>query len=349
MYRLLRCLLAVLALVVIPLPAAANAAAPWSEGERVGDPSGIRDVVIKREELVIDMRPLAKRGRVAVAASYTLENRTGDKHLELVFASGASDVAGFRVTLDGTPVPSRLDRNAKLPPRWRAPTTTPRLDGDGALAFVVDGNTAPFGFDLDLPSGEHRLAVTYSASPMSHHVGDPTVVFQFAYVLAPAEEWKSFGGLDLTVHVPPGWRAAATPRLTHDGDSLRGSFDALPADAIALTVQPPFARFQLARTAGLLGLAMVTIGGGIAVVRLARRRAERGAQRSVAYAVLLGLAWSSAFVVAALLAIFGPDRTLADGTVSDYGYGRPFVLLLVMLASPLLAIGGAVLAHRRAR
>lgn len=246
--------------------------------------------------------------------SGALDNPGGAKHLDLVFASGASDLAGFRVTLDDEPVASRLDTTAKLPPRWRAPDRTPGIDGDGSYGFMLFGETAPFGFQLELPPGKHRLAVTYSAFAMIRHVGDPTSIRQFAYVLAPAEEWKSFGGLDLTVHVPAGWRAATEPRLTREGDTLRGSFDALPTDAIALTIQAPSNGFGLVRIASLLVVGLVTIGGGIAVTR------RRDARPSVLVALGRGVAWSCAFGAAGLFTVFGPDLTLAPSTASHHSY-----------------------------
>ena len=57
-------------------------------------------------------------------------------------------------------------------------------------------------------------------------------------MLAPARAWDGFGGLDVTVHLPACWAAASRPELARVGDELRGSFDAVPADALALTVAP---------------------------------------------------------------------------------------------------------------
>ena len=59
----------------------------------------------------------------------------------------------------------------------------------------------------------------------------PTITWQFAYVLAPARAWGGFGGLDVEVLLPHGWRAAYTPDLLRNGDMLRRNFDVVPADA----------------------------------------------------------------------------------------------------------------------
>lgn len=39
--------------------------------------------------------------------------------------------------------------------------------------------------------------------------------------------------------LPSRWLAASLPVLTREGDTLLGSFDGLPSEAIALTVQAP--------------------------------------------------------------------------------------------------------------
>lgn len=70
-------------------------------------------------------------------------------------------------------------------------------------------------------------------------MGEPTVAWQFAYVLEPAASWKSFGELELQVMVPTGWFTAVTPALDRRGDVLRGQFQGRPAEAVALTVQRP--------------------------------------------------------------------------------------------------------------
>ena len=57
-------------------------------------------------------------------------------------------------------------------------------------------------------------------------------------MLAPARAWDGFGGLDVTVRLPACWLAASRPGLTQVGGELRGTFESVPVDALAITVAP---------------------------------------------------------------------------------------------------------------
>ena len=62
-------------------------------------------------------------------------------------------------------------------------------------------------------------------------------------MLASARACDGCGGLDVTVLLPACWAAASRPELARvsdalSGDELRGSFDAVPANALALIVAP---------------------------------------------------------------------------------------------------------------
>jgi hypothetical protein len=336
-------------LVLFGRTAHANVGVPYGGGELTGEPGGIADVAITHEDLAIDMRPLASNGRVAVAATYKLDNAAAEKHLDLVFASGATGLRDVRVTLDGKPSATRIDKDVEVPARWLPPGETPRIDGSGGLHFDRPEKSAPFAFRLDVPPGRHDLAVTYSADAGWQHVDDPTIVRQFAYVLAPARTWQRFGGLDLTVQVPPGWRAAVTPALKRDGDTLRATFPDLPADAVAITVQASAPLHTPVLLLGLAVLGVVTVGGAIRVSRAARKRRGSGQGMSVLAAVGIGVAWSAAFFAAGCFAIFAPDLTIPAGTESHYGYGRVLALFMLLVATVLVWAIGVAIAYLRGR
>jgi hypothetical protein len=133
-----RSLVLTVLLVTAAARAEANAGAPRQGGERAGEPAGISGIAIVREELVIDLRPLAATsGLVAVTATYHLDNPSDEKHLDLVFATGSA-AAAFRAALDGRPVPSAFTSGADLPESWRPPHSTQRFDGgEGKLAALV--------------------------------------------------------------------------------------------------------------------------------------------------------------------------------------------------------------------
>jgi hypothetical protein len=333
--------------VVVPRRASANAAAPWSGGQIAGEASGIRDVAITREELVIDLRPLAEPpGLVEVSASYALSNRGVAQSLDLVFASGAAALKDFRVHLDGRAIDTRVDHDATLPQAWKPPRNTPRPGSATPLGFELDphADASPMAFRVDVTPGPHSLVVTYRAAAMFHRVGDPTVVRQFAYVLAPAREWASFDRLDVTVRVPAGWAAASEPPLTRVGPDLVGTFSNVPADALALAVQVPAPAFLPTRIALLVLVALVVILGGVSLVRAARKR-----PRSFVRALGLATMWTAAFVTAGVAAILVPRMTVPTAHADHGGYGVIAGLFLLVLGAVLLFALGVVLALVRGR
>ena len=334
--------------LVIPGPAAANMARPWGGGQPAGEPAGSGAVVITHEDLAIDMRALGElRGLVGVRATYELENRGSDTHLDLLFASGANELEDLHVTLDGKAIATRVERDFAIPPSWQAPARTPLPDGSGTLNYELDPiqGAAPVGFAIDLGGGRHRLSVDYSAEAMFHRIGDPTVVRQFAYVLAPARTWDGFGGLDVAIQVPSGWRESASPTLAREGDTLRGHFVNLPADSIAVAVQAPWGMFRVVQWAALGALACVVIAGGRWIHRRAKATAQKNKDRSILLALGLGAAWGAVFFAVGMFAIIVPSVTLAK-VVADESrvYLQMFEGVLVIVGSGILLVIGTVLA-----
>jgi hypothetical protein len=342
-------------IALAPLAAMANVRPRSSGGQLAGEPVGITDIAILHEHLMIDLRPLANAGQVGVAATYHLDNRAGAKHLDLVFASGSDTLSAFRVTLDGQPIASALRPGATLPASWQDPPSTPLPDGTGELDYELRDHAAPVGFQLDVAPGRHELSISYAADAMLHHHGEPTVMRQFAYVLSPARAWAGFGGIDVTVHAPPGWHAGVSPALARKGDTLHGKLPGVPADAIAVTVQAPSGAFVLWRYASNALFAIVAIGGGFTVYRRTRvrerQRATAGNPRSVLATLGRAIAWASAFFGAGLLAIFGPGRMLPAGQADHDGYGQAIAAIAVGIGAVLALLIGvwlASLAGRRA-
>ena len=225
------------ALVLLPLPVPANIGPPVTGGQRVAEPVGmIKDVEITRETLTIDLRPLVekkgdKQGLAQVEAVYHLYNRGTDKKtLDLMFAFGSAGTAEFHAWLGDQAIDTRpAVGEVKLPESWRAPR---QEKGDHS---VRSGN--PMLFTVVIPPGQHSLKVRYTAAAAYDHRGNPTVKRLFDYVLAPARSWAGFGGLDVTIHVPEDWHVDCEPSMTREGNTLKGSFANVPADAIILTVQ----------------------------------------------------------------------------------------------------------------
>jgi len=253
------------------LRAEANAGPPYyTEGKIAAEPSGLEGIAISHETLDIDMRQLSLNPRrkyatsdspeisnpIDVSAAYSLTNSGPAREVALVFASGAPNTADFTATLNGEPVAAQPAISVTVPAEWMPPATTPGLDGND-LRYLGPPNasegwghypstsarsvTATYAFTVTIPAGESSLAVHYHAEPQQYRSGgytDNLNAYQFAYVLAPARAWDGFGGLDVTVRLPACWLAASRPGLTQVGGELRGTFQSVPADALALTVAP---------------------------------------------------------------------------------------------------------------
>jgi hypothetical protein len=251
--------------------AEANAGPPYyTNGQLAVEPSGMAGITISRETLTIAMSQLSVHPKfstkqtdspeiynpIDVSATYSITNRGPAHELALIFASGAPATAGFSVTLDGQPIAAQPAISVTVPIEWLPPTTTPGLDGKD-LNYLGPPNahngwghypetfarslTSTYAFTVTVPANDSVLAVRYKAEPQLYVTGgyfSSLNSYQFAYVLAPARAWDGFGGLDVTVHLPVCWLAAARPPLTRTGDDLSGYFDAVPADAFAFTVAP---------------------------------------------------------------------------------------------------------------
>jgi hypothetical protein len=338
--RLGHLLVLIACVLMVSARAEANAGAPWGGGSHAGEPGGIEAIRIAHEELVIDLRPLAERdGQVFVAATYHLDNPVSEQQLDLVFATG-SDSTDFRVMLDGRPVQLTNTRPTPLPKSWRAPSTTPLFDGSELQYHLAHADESR-SFQLVVPPGRHDLAVSYRSDAVRYHHGDPTVLWQFAYVLSPARTWAGFGGLDVTVHVPAGWRAAVEPALIREGDMLRGTFENVPADALALTIQAPVGNYTLVADATRVVFLLVVIGGGF-VVAWRTRAAHSGSWLA---ALGRGFAWGAAVLATGVLAIAAPELTLPEGQADHHGYGQALAYVGVVLASVVAVVIGAIVSR----
>ncbi|MET0400742.1 MAG: hypothetical protein ABW277_28400, partial [Longimicrobiaceae bacterium] len=347
------------ALLALPASARANMAerytGPARAGRAAGEPSGgLRELFIERERLRIDLRPLADDEPARVEAVYRVRSDGPARTLELVFVAAALAAGEHGVWVDGRPVASTPGAAGPLPPSWRVPGATPALDGGGPLAYEVEGE-GTLSFRVTLAPGRHEIRVRYPAAASVYVDEDRiTAAQQLAYVLAPARDWAGFGGVDVRVELPRGWHAASLPALRREGDALVGSWDRVPADALALTVRPrdpqpaPYWLGWLVLSA--LGLYLLVCAGRWLGGRLARR--GRGAAWALLPGVPLALVWSLAVTLGFAIVPDMVRDAAGPHSNSRYGYGQPFfgilvfpVLLLVGTAAVQVA---AVWARRRA-
>ena len=347
---------AVVGALLLPASAEANVGSPHYGGQIVAEPTGLKDVAITRETLTIDLRPLAVKELAHVEAIYHLDNRGPERLLELLFVSGSRRMADFKVWLGDQPVPSAPASQAEVPKSWQPPKQTPGIHDARGLGYYPDRPGGErIAFSITLPPGPQTLKVRYQAEAAFYHRSDQATVYrQFAYVLAPAKDWGSFGGLDVAIHLPEGWQAAFTPEMAREGDVLRGSFADLPADAIALTVQAPIGvLYQPLVYGSQILLALVVLAGAIVCWRGGTSKRIR--QHSPwLRGFVLPVAWGLAIFAVGYFAIEGPSLAIPAFQENNYGYGKAFamvgVILLSLIAAPVgytLCLIAALIARPR--
>jgi hypothetical protein len=212
---------------LLPASVWANIGPKWW-GDPTAEPQGLKGVAITHEQLTIDLRPLADVEPVKVEAIYQLNNPGPAKKLDLLFITGVAGVSDFEVRLGGRPIESKRltsEKNLdKLPPNWKPPEDLPGIDSEQTGSRNRFGLTEKIvlAFSLELPHGSSTLEAHYRARATGESENYPTVTWQFPYVLAPAREWGSFGGLDVTVYLPEAWRSNVTVKqFSARGSGLR--------------------------------------------------------------------------------------------------------------------------------
>ncbi len=336
-----------MAAVAIVHVAGGNASPPWRPGDPVGEPAPeMAGLVIERETLTIDIRPVAVGEPAAIEAVYRVRNDGEARRVTLDFVATAMKGPGA-VWLDGRELERESGPAGPLPVEWRAPEQTPGRKPFEVLTYQTLGQ-GTIRFAPEFGPGVHELKVRYRAEPGRYQVGEPTAMIQLGYVLAPARRWDGFGGLDVKVHLPAGWDSWAEPYIDFDPNDetvLARSFDDLPADSLAISAQAPVVAEwggAWAGGAGLAGLVVAAIVGYAAGRRLGRRgRSEwRALALTVPTALLLPV-----LVIAAALAeqaiVAARNGPTADPT---YGLNPYFLFFGGLIVAPLgfvvaLAVG----------
>lgn len=309
----------------------ANMGDPRSGGSTTGEVAGVAAITIAREELTIDLRPLARGGLVAVHAVYHLSNPTTPQSVDVVFAPG-SDMHAFTATLDGAALDVTPLAGVSLPESWRT--------DHGRYAERV-----PVGFRMTIPSGAHDVAVRYNANTLQWRGGDPTIDHSFSYILAPARSWGGFGGLDVTVHVPDDWSAATTPALERRGSTLTGSFATVPADRLEIDTQAPHETHGLLTIAFLVLFILVLAAGGPWIWMRTKQRALTSLLVSMGYA----LSWSLALIATAVAGVIVPTLVIEETQLNTRGYGAVFAVAGAIFLACIVFIVGVIVSRVAAR
>jgi hypothetical protein len=220
-----------------------NLSGPWKGGQLSIDVEGIKDVAITREKLRIDLRPLEQGHKIKITAVYEIEYAQAPRELSLTFISGAESVESVKCLFNGQQVKFSTSQVRSMPAHWQPPEYTPGFVPHEEMLYsrrINDYGHEWINFSIPLKPGQHNIEVSYEVEAGAYYALKHTARFwQTAYILAPARQWKSFGGLDLEVLAPDGWQVRSNLSLANQGEKWVASFEALPADFIALTTVHP--------------------------------------------------------------------------------------------------------------
>ncbi len=221
-----------------------------------------RHVDILRETMRIIPDERFETARFAV--EYHVVAEKAGAQIPLLFYA-ADYQEGFRITVDGEAISLR-----EVPVAYQEMEGNPFADfdylfapGSGQESVQVAINDSPLEgfsvvlddlkfFSADLSEGEHVIRVEYLASRWVDH-SDWVDRYSFRYALSPAQYWKSFGALEITLDASA-FPGAITTNLgapaTGDLQSKAvWQFSSLPVQVLRIDYQPampPIARALLA-------------------------------------------------------------------------------------------------------
>ncbi len=319
----------------------ANSAKPWRDGqdpEEAVEP--LEGLVIEREVLTIDARPLVAEPRIEVTARYEVRNDGASLTTPLVFVSPG--VAAGVVTLDGESVWSAPQSTDGMPEPWRGESKTPNPEGGEGIPFSQSSGALTFTATFE--PGVHVLEVRYEFRP-SEYYGRRLKDFQFAYNLAPARHWGGFGTLEVVVETPPMWDVVAEPELERVDGAWRATFEGVPTDSLGMTIVPR------APVRALIP-AVLTVLGLLAVVMISVAMGRAVANRTAGWLLVpllvlgggIGMGTARAAGMGAFAAAVGASLVAPDTDYDDLLLAALFVVIGAVVAPIAFAIG-----KRRAR
>lgn len=327
----------------------ANVAAPSQGGNTLSEPKGIKNIDIIKEDLKIDISQLGDetvsvRDRfINVEAIYQIDNPTDIEKLELVFVI-VSDAKNFQFYLNDKEIPTEPIDNKEFADRhsWKKPDKTPYEDKE-LMYNPYNGNLKSAKFTINLPKGKHTLKAIYKAEPTVYKNVGVMKGWQFAYSLAPAKDWKSFGGLNLSVTVPKDWKFFSNIQLQQNAEVYSGTFKEIPADFLAITTQSPIPKNYNTWT----DITFFTFLGCIFIfpILIIIVALTKGYQwkNSWVYSGVAGIVWALSVGISGFVSQAYPESLIPEGQYASYGYDGLFSTFIIALLVPITLVLGIVI------
>lgn len=342
-------LLSLIFLIICSISVLANVGPPSHGGQTLTEPVGIKNIDIIQEDLNIDFTPLADETLpwneriVNVEAIYQIDNPADLEKLELIFVI-VSESKNFQFFLDEKEIASEQIDNKEFSDRhsWKKPDKTP-FESREIMYNPQNYNLKSAKFILNLPKGKHTLRAKYKAEPTVYKDIGIMKGWQFAYSLAPARDWKSFGGLNLNIKIQSDWKFFSNLKLDQNGETLTGNFKEIPADFLAVTTQAPIPNSYQNWSNNLSNLFLTCLFGfPILLIIFAVWKGYKW-QNSWVYGILAGIVWALLVGVSGFLSQAFPKSLIPEGQYASYGYDDLFGTFFLVLLIPITFVLGIVL------
>jgi hypothetical protein len=341
-------LISLVLLMICSINIWANVAAPSQGGQTLTEPVGIKNIEILKEDLNIDFAQLGDesipfRDRIIrVEAIYEIDNPTDLEKLELVFVI-VSEARNFQFFLDDKEISTEPIENKELADRqsWKKPDRTP-FENRELMYNPYNGNLKSAKFTLNLAKGKHQLKAKYKAEPTVYKNVGVMKGWQFAYSLAPARDWKSFGGLNLVIKTPKDWKFFSNLKLEQKGENFTGNFSEIPADFIAITTQAPIpASYNTWTDITFFTFLACLFVIPVFLIILAIWKGYKW-KNSWVYGILIGLIWAILVGVSGFFSQSFPKSFIPESQYASYGYDDLFSTFFNVLLIPVVLVLGMV-------
>lgn len=220
--------------LILFLPAKANISQLYSPpGQITAEPQLGRHFTVESEELFIDLRDAIHSGPAKISAVYHFSCDTDAAKITLVFVANNLLRNNYRILLDGHTVPGDTISLDSIPPSWRVPELIELPEKSFAVHYQGDSYSyynEYISFSVPVNSGQHELKVDYEAELREEYYAGATISHNLLYMLSPARDWKSYGGLQLKLAVPEEWALNANLKLQQENGFYTAKWNQLPAD-----------------------------------------------------------------------------------------------------------------------
>jgi hypothetical protein len=221
-----------------------NMASPFNWGTIGSNAFSSADLQILKEKIHVTIDKDFKTAYYEI--DYIIKSDVHGVQIPLLFyAEGYRD--SFNVYVDNEnvkllPVPDNVRTSSNTPyNRFSKSFRSPSIKGDPESVTIMWSEHGGFSYPIsdlkyfyaNLLEGEHRIHVTYTANYTTTDLHNGAE-YSFVYSLAPAEHWRSFGSLEITVDASRYGKAVETnlgPAVQGRTDSIATwHFNKIPAE-----------------------------------------------------------------------------------------------------------------------